>query len=125
TQIALDLGALTLSVEIEGTPTALLVEQPLRAIPLEPNLYVDQGDPAQGQAQVYACGVPAGAGITVTMTEIGSTENNPLTATTDANGRVSFPLKTSAATVTGLVFQPGNNPTLPVTPNTFNPQVFT
>jgi hypothetical protein len=124
-QVALDLSALTLSVEIDGTLTPLLVEQPLRAIPLEPNLYVNQGDSAQGQAQVYVCGVPAGAGITVTMTEVGSTENNPLIATTDANGLVSFPLKTSAATVTGLVFQPGDDPTLPVTPNTFNPQVFT
>jgi hypothetical protein len=124
-QIALDLGALTLSVDVNGTRTPLLVEQPLRAIPLEPNLYVDQGDAAQGQAQVYDCGAPAGAGIPVTMTQIGSIENDPLTVTTDANGIVSFPLKTSAPTVTGLVFQPGENPFLPITGSNFNPQVFT
>lgn len=125
TQVALDLDALTLSADVHGKRVPLLVEQPLRAIPLEPNLYVDQGDPAEAVVQVYDGGVPAGANIVVTMSEVGSLENNPLVSVTDASGRVRFPLKTSVATVSALVLQPGNNPTLPVTANNFNPQVFT
>lgn len=125
TQIALDLDDLTLTVDVAGTPTPLLAEQALRAIPLEPNFYVDQGDPAQAQVQVYDRGKPAGAGIQVTMSELGSLENNPPTATTDASGIATFPLKTSVPAVVGLIFQPGPNPQLPITPANFDPQVFT
>jgi hypothetical protein len=124
-QVALDLSALTLAVDVAGTRTTLLAEQALRAIPLEPNLYVDQGDAAQAQVRVYDRGAPVAAGVTVTMTELGSTENNPQTATTDDDGIASFALKTSAATVVGLVFQPGADPVLPVTTVNFDPQIFT
>lgn len=121
----LDLGDITVSVDVDGVRTTVLAEQALRAIPLEPNLYVTQDDDAIGQAQVYDRGVPAGAGIKVTMTEVGSMENQPVSAQTDAKGLVGFPLKTTAPTVTALVFQPGDDPVLPVTANAFNPQVFT
>jgi len=105
------------------TMTPLLVEQALRAIPFDPNLYVDQGDPAQAQVQVYDRGVPAGAGIQVTMTELGSV-GTPPTATPDANGVAGFPLATSSPAVIGLVYQPGPDP-VPVTANSFDPQLFT
>lgn len=124
-QIALDLSDLTLAVDVAGTRTTLLAEQALRAIPLEPNLYADQYDAAEAQVRVYDRGKPAGAGITVTMTELGSLENNPPTATTDATGIATFPLKTSVPAVVGLVFQPGADPVLPVTPANFDPQIFT
>jgi len=124
-QIALDLDDLTLAVDVAGTRTPLLAEEALRAIPLEPNFYVDQGDAAEARVQVYDRGKPAGAGIQVTMSELGSLENNPPTATTDASGIATFALKTSVPAVVGLIFQPGPNPVLPITPADFDPQVFT
>lgn len=124
-QIALDLSDLTLAVDVAGKRTTLLAEQALRAIPLEPNLYVDQYDAAEAQVRVYDRGKPVGAGITVTMSELGSLENNPPTATTDATGIATFPLKTSVPAVVGLIFQPGADPVLPVTPANFDPQIFT
>ncbi|MDB5581520.1 MAG: hypothetical protein JWR80_6696 [Bradyrhizobium sp.] len=125
TQIALDLSDLTLAVDLAGARTTLLAEQALRAIPLEPNFYVDQGDTAQAQVRVYDRGAPVGAGIQVTMAELGSLENNPPTATTDGDGIATFPLKTSVPAVVGLIFQPGANPVLPITPANFDPQIFT
>jgi hypothetical protein len=123
-------GDLSLVADIKGEDgkakrVVLLEEKALRAIPIEPNFYVDQGDPASAEVQVYDRGKPAGKGIKVTMTEVGAFENNPLVAETDAKGIASFPLKTGTPTVTQLVFQPGPDPVLPVTPNNFDPQVFT
>ncbi|AJP71390.1 hypothetical protein [Sphingomonas hengshuiensis] len=118
-------GDLSLVAKVDGNPVTLLAEKALRAIPLEPNLYVDQDDPATAEVQVYDRGKPAGKGITVTMSEVGSLENDPLVAMTDDHGIARFPLKTSVPTVTQLVFQPGPDPMLPVTSNSFDPQVFT
>lgn len=123
-------GDLSLVADIKGADgkakrVTLLKEKALRAIPVEPNFYVDQNDEASTEVQVYDRGKPVGKGIKVTMSEVGSLENNPLVAETDAKGIASFPLKTGVPTVSQLVFQPGPDPVLPVTPNNFNPQVFT
>ncbi|HEY6815074.1 MAG TPA: hypothetical protein VI168_06005, partial [Croceibacterium sp.] len=108
-----------------GDGTKLLEEAPLRAIPADPNLYADQGDAVTTTVQVYERGVPAGAGIEVTLSEIGATQQTGLSQTTDAQGQVSFPLSTTTGTVTGLALQPGADPTLPVTANAFDPQTYT
>lgn len=104
---------------------ALLEEAPLRAIPSEPNLYVDQGASVETMVQVYERGAPAGAGIPVTLSELGATQATSLSRTTDANGQVRFPLSSATGSVTGLVLQPGPNPVLPVTADAFNPLVYT
>jgi hypothetical protein len=104
--------------------TAYLVEAPLRAVPLVPNLYADQDDPARAVVQVYQRGVPAGGGVSVVMSDMAATQGSFLAATTGADGRASFPLSTAQGTVDGLVFQVGANPTLPVG-DVFNPLVYT
>lgn len=126
-QLTGDLSLVATIAGEDGKPkqVTLLKEKALRAIPIEPNFYVDQSDKAAAEVQVYDRGKPAGKGIKVTMSEVGALENNPLVAETNAKGIASFPLKTSVPTVTQLVFQPGPDPVLPVTPNNFNPQVFT
>jgi hypothetical protein len=102
--------------------TAYLVEAALRAIPTAPNLYVDQGQPAEATIQVYERGVPAKAGINVTMSDILATDAAHLSQTTDANGQARFKLDTSSGKIDGLAFQCGPAPTLPIG-NAFNPLV--
>jgi hypothetical protein len=104
--------------------TVYLVEAPLRAVPFAPNLYVDQGDPAEAVVQVYQRGVPAGGGVPVIMSDLAATQRSYVGATTDADGRVSFRLSTAHGTVDGLVFQAGPDPILPIGDD-FNPLVQT
>jgi hypothetical protein len=108
-----------------GDGTKYLEEAQLRAVPADPNLYADQGDTVSTAVQVYDRGVPAGAGIKVTLSEIGATQQTGLSQTTDSQGQVSFPLSTVSGVVTGLALQTGDNPTLPVTANGFDPQIYT
>lgn len=108
-----------------GDGTRYLDEAPLRAVPSQPNLYIDEGDSVETVVQVYDRGVPAGAGVKVTMSELGATQATGLGRTTDAAGQVRFPLAGATGTVVGLVFQPGDDPTLPVTENAFDTQTYT
>lgn len=120
--VAEQLATMDISIQAEGQ--TYLQEQALRAIPGDPNLYVDQGDSVQTEVQVYDRGVPAGAGVTVTMSELGASQPTSASQTTDAAGMVTFPLSSSTPTVVGLVFQPGDDPVLPMTDNGFNPQIY-
>ena len=104
--------------------TTYLYEAPLRAVPLAPNLYVNQGESASAVVQVYQRGVPAEAGVGVTMSELQATQPTHVRFETDATGRVTFPLSTGNGSVVGLVFQPGESPVLPIG-SSFNPLVQT
>lgn len=108
-----------------GDGTSYLEEAPLRAIPADPNLYAEQGDTVTTTVQVYERGVPAGAGIPVTLSEIGATQATSLSAVTDEQGQVRFALATATGSVTGLALQPGAHPTLPVSASAFDPQTYT
>lgn len=110
---------------VGGNGTAYLEEAPLRAIPSQPNLYIDQGDAVDTLVQVYERGVPAGAGITVTMSDLSAAPMTAITRTTDASGQVSFPLSRATATIVGLVFQPSTNLTSQGTGGAFNTQTNT
>lgn len=114
-----------MNLGLSGTGGRYLTEAPLRAIPGDPNLYLDQGGVVDTTVQVLDRGVPATAGITVTMSELGATQGTAITHETDASGTVRFKLFGATGAVTGLVFQPGDNPVLPVTNNAFNTQTFT
>ncbi len=115
----------TMDLALKGPDgTAYLVEAPLRAVPLAPNLYADQGEPADAVVQVYERGVPAKSGVAVVMSNLEATQASSLSAKTGPDGRAHFKLSTAKATVEGLVFQPGPNPVLPVGP-IFNPLVQT
>jgi hypothetical protein len=122
--MAKTLANLNLSV-LGGGGTKYLDEAPLRAIPSQPNLYLDEGQSTQTTVQVYERGLPAGSGITVTMSELGAAQATSLSQLTDATGQVQFPLTATTGAVTGLVFQPGPDPVLPVTQNGFDTQSYT
>ncbi|MCF3973983.1 hypothetical protein [Paracoccus salsus] len=116
--VAKSLAGMNLSVSAGGK--TYLEEAPLRAISDKPNCYLDEGSPGEATVQVYERGVPAGAGIDVTLSELGASQPTALSLKTDSSGQVTFPLSASAGNVTGLVLQPGPDPTLPVTVNSFN-----
>lgn len=104
--------------------TSYLQEDVLRAVPLQPNLYVNQGDAASLEVQVYQRGVPVGAGVKVTMSDMTATQATSVSLKTDSNGKVSFPLHSTTSEIIGWVFQPGDNPVLPVG-NAFSPLNYT
>jgi hypothetical protein len=114
-----------MNLGLTGSAAKYLQEAPLRAISDTPNLYLDEGAQSSTTVQVYDRGVPAGAGITVTMSELGATQPTAVKQTTDSHGQVSFPLVASVGSVTGLVFQPGDDPVLPVTDAAFDTQTNT
>lgn len=94
----------------------LLAESALRALPLVPNLYVNQNDPATATFQVYDRGVYAGGGIDVTicvMTSDGGTVLSTFDVTTESDGTFSFPLRTSAPGINAYVPLFGKKPPLP------------
>ena len=114
-----------MNLGLTGSAAKYLEEAPLRAVPDTPNLYLDEGAQASTTVQVYSRGVPAGAGITVTMSELGATQPTAVKQTTGLNGQVSFQLMATVGSVTGLVFQPGDDPVLPVTNAAFDTQTNT
>ena len=100
-----------------------LSEVPLRALPNQPNLYIDQGQQVTLTVQVYQRGNLAGAGIKVTMTSLDGQSGPAITQITDANGVASFIMAGATGSVIGYALLPGDNPTLPV--SNFNPQAQT
>jgi hypothetical protein len=100
-------------------------ETALRAIPTQPNLYMNQGQTITTSVQVYNRGQIAGSGINVTMAAIDGTAASAITQKTNANGVADFSLVGSTGSVTGYAFLPGDNPQLPVTSNNFNTQTET
>jgi len=104
----------------------LLAESPLRAIPLTPNLYVNQGDTRTVEFQVYDRGVPAGAGVEVTvcvMSGDGNTIESSSRLVTGADGVVRFPLTGVQGGIALYVPLPGADPVRPV--QGIDPQVNT
>jgi hypothetical protein len=102
--------------------TVYLTEAPLRPLPVSPNLYVNQGEPAEAVVQVYERGVPAKAGVQVIMSDMQAKQASHLSGTTDESGQVRFKLDTSVGMIDGLVFQCGPDPILPIG-NAFSPLV--
>jgi hypothetical protein len=110
----------------DAAGNVLLQESELRAVPLVPNLYMNEGETETATFQVYSRGAAAGAGIAVTicvMSADGRTIKSTFPLTTAADGTVSFPLDGAIAGVIGYVALPGPNPLLP--PKGINPQVHT
>ncbi|WP_298468548.1 Ig-like domain-containing protein [uncultured Erythrobacter sp.] len=119
------------SIKGQGDAPTYLREIRYRALALEPNVYVNQGDTRQITVQVYDRGEPAGSGLTVTWTPfsaVGTDDTTHGTATTDANGQVFVPLDTSTddpetnkGKVYALIFQVGTSAVVPLPK--FNPMV--
>jgi hypothetical protein len=93
--------------------TIYLAEQALRAIPTQPNLYINEGDNVETTVQVFSRGAPAGAGIEVNMVG-GPSATISATATTDAGGVATLPYSgPQFGAVEGFVLLPGSDPVLP------------
>ena len=105
--------------------TAILAEVPLRAISGDPNLYIDQGEQAIAEIQVYNRGELAGPGLNVTLAQIGVVTTAGNTKKTDAGGKVRFPFYGTSGSVIAYALLPGDSPRLPVTSAAFNPQIQT
>jgi len=104
--------------------TAYLQESPVRAVPLQPNLYIDQGETANVTVQVYERGKPAGAGVKVWMSDMSASQATSMQQVTGADGRASFPILGTTGQIVGWVFQTGDHPTLPIG-NDFTPLNYT
>ena len=103
------------NLQLSGSDgTIYLKEAPLRAIPNDPNLYMNQGETVETSVQVYQRGKLAGANINVTLAEIGNTKALALTQRTNANGAVQFSITGVQGSVTGYALLPGDKPQLPV-----------
>lgn len=90
--------------------TVYLQEAAVRAYPLTPNLYIDEGDSTQTQVQVYERGLPAGAGIEVTLAPVNPSTPVLGSVTTDANGLATFPISGVQGQVEGYVILTGPDP---------------
>lgn len=121
-QTVKQLAGMNLAISAGGK--TYLQEDVVRAIPLLPNIYLNQGENTNLAVQVYERGVPAGSGVSVTMSDMNATQATGVTLKTNSAGQVSFPLQSPASEIIGWVFQTGENPTLPIG-NAFTPLNFT
>lgn len=82
-------------LQVQATPKGakqkvFLDEQVLRAIPSDPNLYLNADDVVQTNVQVYRQGALADAGLVVSMVLSGSSVGASATAVTNADGLATF-----------------------------------
>ncbi|HEX9946083.1 MAG TPA: hypothetical protein VGA98_00935 [Allosphingosinicella sp.] len=84
----------------------LLTEAPFRAVPLVPNLYLDETDSAEGIFQIYVNGVPGGGGTEVTVYGLDANDavvSGPTAVTAGPDGRFAVDLPASPASVVSHV----------------------
>jgi hypothetical protein len=97
-----------------------LTELPLRAIPSEPNLYLDEGDTASPSFQVFQRGVPATSAITFSLfqTDAGGNPTGSQTVTTNTDGVLLVPVTATAGSVFAYVpsFSPQDQPAQGINP---------
>jgi hypothetical protein len=86
--------------------TVLLTETALRAVPVQPNIYLDQGDSISAPVQVLDRGRPAAAGIAVSLVNPNTAADISTTSTTDAQGIATFPLVGESGIVEQYVLLP-------------------
>ena len=83
----------------------LLSESRLRAIPIIPNMYLDEGQQGTASFQLYRSGQPLAANITVTLYQLD--ENGNLLSTSmlqsDATGVILLPIKATIGQIVALV----------------------
>ena len=112
-----DAAAATHLQLLDANGNVLLDEQSLRAIPSVPNLYLDEGTAGEVKFQVYDRGVPAGAGIAVTVYTLSADTSTLLGTTTlqtASDGTVTLPIPaTSPAGITAYAAWAGPNPVAP------------
>lgn len=91
----------------DGTP--YLSEQPFRAIPSDPNLYLNFGETRTTNVLVLNKGVPVGKGIKVAMQLVGSSVPQSSVALTNAEGIATFNVRGAKGQVEGFVLTPNSD----------------
>ncbi len=89
-----------------GGSTTYLTEQALRAIPCDPNLYINAGDTPTTNVLVLNKGVPAGSGISVAMELDSPSVAQLTTVTTNSDSMAVFDVQGAQGQVQGFVLQP-------------------
>jgi hypothetical protein len=105
-----------LNLQVHSSKGTILQEEAFRAVPIEPNFYLDQGRSAQVAFQVYEHGQPAEAGVSFRMNQMtadGLSIESSTQLTTDAGGAVHVSLSASKPGIAAYVpsFTPGDSPT--------------
>lgn len=108
-------------LQVNADQTAVLKEVAIRAIPLIPNLYLNEGDTAEATFQLYVNGVPGGAGTHVTVYAYDPNGNlvpNPFYSLVwqgqaGPDGQFSFTLPPGPASVIAYMPVIGPNPEPP------------
>lgn len=94
-------------LQMEGEDgTLYLSETPLRAIPSDPNLYLNFGESKTTDALVLNKGVPASSGVKVALELVGSSVSQSAIAVTNADGIATFNVKGAKGQVQGFVLNP-------------------
>lgn len=89
-----------------GDGTSYLSEEPLRAIPFDPNLYINAGDTTTTDVLVLNKGVPAGSGINVAMELDSPSVVQSTVAVTNDDGIATFNIFGMQGQVQGFVLTP-------------------
>jgi hypothetical protein len=105
-----------LNLQVRSSKGTILQEEAFRAVPLQPNFYLDQGKSTQVAFQVYEHGQAAAAGISLQMNQMsadGSSIESSTQLTTDAGGAVHVSLPASNPGIIAYVpsFTPADTPT--------------
>jgi hypothetical protein len=90
----------------DGGGTTYLTEQALRAIPCDPNLYINAGDTPTTKVLVLNKGVPAGSGVNVAMELDSPSVAQSTTVSTDSDSMAVFDVQGAQGQVQGFVLQP-------------------
>jgi hypothetical protein len=98
--------------------TVLLAESALRAIPVVPNIYLDEGDTATLEVLVLDRGKPAGAGTDVSIGDSTTATIATITSVTNAQGIAAFPLTGVTGQVQGFGLAAGKGVSAPLNINT-------
>lgn len=87
----------------------LLAEQRFRAIAANPNLYMDEGETRTAEFQIYDRGAPATAALPVTVYQMSASGGRIAGSgqtTTDAAGKLAFPIQATAGAIWAYVVAP-------------------
>jgi hypothetical protein len=89
----------------QADKTVLLSESPLRAIPIMPNLYLDEGQQGTASFQLYKSGQPLASKVPVTLYQLDPNGNvlSTFTLQSDANGVISLPLEATTGQIVAFV----------------------
>jgi hypothetical protein len=104
-----------LNLQVRSSTGAILEEEAFRAVPLEPNLYLEQSKSAQVSFQVYEHGQAVGAGISLQVNQMSAdgssiVSSSQLTTGGDGQVHVSLPAKDPGITAYVPSFTPADAP---------------